>query len=90
MYVHSSLICKVFPIYVVKDGKGKYWRCTEDSPGAIVFSYDLVDSNGNRYSCGNDEELQRLGVVQDKPTTKVGFIGQDGGENLAVDTADKA
>ena len=85
MYIDSRMICKIYPIHVVKSDKGEYWRCTEDHPGATIYSYTLVDVNGSQYSCGAEKELQKLGIVENKPKFNIGFVGQEGGDRLVVD-----
>jgi hypothetical protein len=73
MWIDSRLICKVYPVYTEKDDDGRHWLCTSDHPNAIIFTYKLIDLEGREYSCGNETELQKLGITATK-SKPMGFV----------------
>lgn len=86
-YMHVAIhsIQKVCPIYAVKSENGTLWRCRPDHDGAHLVSHQLTDFNGITYSCGNPQELEKLGVVEPKPKPIIGFVNQENNERLEVE-----
>jgi hypothetical protein len=85
MYIDARLICKIYPVYAEKGADGSHWRCTFDHPNAILFSYVLEDVKGNKYSCGKERELKKLGIVTGTPRA-VGFVSsKETNQKVAVD-----
>ena len=72
------------PIWVVEKD-GEFWRCADDHEGAEIISYELVDIHGNKYSCGNEGELQKLGIEIGSPKPKIGFLMREDDGKTAVE-----
>jgi hypothetical protein len=74
LYLHRGQVCRVYPVYAeVMDGT--MFRCTDGHPKAQVVSYELIDSSGNVYHCGDKDELAKLGLDLGKPKRgRVGFM----------------
>lgn len=77
MWLACHLVNRIYPIHAVKDADGQYWKCTPDYEGGEVISYLIMDHNGNKYYCGEDE-LKTLGIRVDDSKTIIGFaISED-------------
>jgi hypothetical protein len=85
MYIAVYSIQRVCPIYGVKSESGDYWRCIPEHEGAEVVSYQLTDFAGNTYFCGNPKELEKVGIFEPQPKSKIGFVKQEGDEKLEVE-----
>lgn len=84
MHLHPSLVCKIYPVYGEITDKGIF-RCTEEHPNAKVVSFALVDIHGKEYSCGDKDELTKLGFEAHGRKGRIGFICHEGGEKEAAD-----
>jgi len=82
-HIHRAIICKAIPVYAEEKG-GMFFDCTPNHPGAKLVSYRLLDANGVQYSCGDPQELNRLGIVNDDKKGRIGFV-QVGGKKQECD-----
>jgi len=57
--IHIRTITKIYPVWAVQED-GKLFGCTPDLDGAKVYFCHIEDSAGNRYSCGDSKEMQKL------------------------------
>ena len=86
MYIDTNMICKVYPVYAEKGSDGLYWRCTFNHLNAELITYTLVDVNGKEYSCGNEKELQKLGINTSKRESSIGFVSsRETGKQTTID-----
>src|SRR4051794_20765779 len=59
LYISSRSVAQVIPQWA-EESNGRLFRCPDDQPGAKVVSCEVVDFNGNHYTCGDPEELKKL------------------------------
>lgn len=85
IYLKTSVIYKIIPIYGEKGENGQYWSSIHDHSNSKIISYLLIDMNGDEYSCGNKIELQKIGIKNDDSKPKIGFLNQEGLDKLEID-----
>ncbi len=73
MYIDSAAVKKACPVYAVKDEHGKLWRCVQDHEGAELVAFKLWCSEGEVFTCSEDEELQKIGLSLSGVKTKNGI-----------------
>lgn len=76
MYIEASQVISAYPAYAMKDSGKQWWVCTPDHKEAVLINYKLKYIDGNIYTCGNEAELQKLGLSFRPITEKraIGFI----------------
>jgi len=81
-FIEASQVVAAYPSYAVKDKDGQLWVCTPDHEEAILIMYKLKYSDGNIYTCGNEKELNKLGLSLTPETEKrsIGFILDEQGK----------
>lgn len=75
-YIDPSKIYAAYPSYATKDKDGQLWQCTPDHEEAILIAYKLKYFDGNIFTCGNEEELNKLGLSLNQKQHKrgIGFV----------------
>jgi hypothetical protein len=85
VFIDPRSIRKVYPVWA-EEHDGKLFLCTQNHSGGRIVSYTLVDGEGQEYSCGDSEELKKLGIRPGGQTGNVGFVcGETGDEARPVD-----
>ena len=80
-WLDVRIVTTVYPVYGLWDPDGKLWQAEPRQKGAEIVTYGLLDVDGKRYTCGNPDELAKLGfdpsvVIE----SKVGHIYPTDGE----------
>lgn len=85
-YVHRNSICRIYPVYAEVTPQGAF-QCTDNHPKAQIYSYTLIDVYGNEYSCGKKEELEKLGLIEEREHKgRIGFVTGEDKKQYPIDT----
>lgn len=87
LYIDAAKVLAAYPFYAVPDNKGQLWRCLPEHEGAKLVSYLLLYADGQEFTCGNEEELKKIGLslFPAQPERSIGFLrGDEGGQEVDI------
>ena len=88
LYIDAIKVVAAYPMYAVKDECGQFWRALPSHENAELVSFKLKYIDGNTYVCGNESELEKIGLSISKKSKLdgIGFIQSESSkEKLAID-----